>query len=354
MPAHTTGKRHWVIRQPLGVAVTITAWNFPSILPARKISAALAAGCTLVVRPATQTPLSAMALVQCCEDAGLPPGVINLVTGSSSEIGKELVTSPIVNKMSFTGSDAVGRRLARDAGENLKKVALELGGSAPVLIFDDANVETAAKQTARFKFRNMGQVCIAISRIYVQESIRRKCEEIFVAEIESLHIGDGMEEGTQLGPLANTEVLDKTTELVADAVQKGSRLLYGGDRPAGFDRGYFFRPAVFSDVPSSAKLLHEEQFGPIAPILGFTDFDDAVRKANDTHFGLAGYAFTTNLKTAISVAERLQCGVVGINDVTPVTPQCPFGGIKESGYGREGGYQGIDEFLYTKYISIAL
>jgi succinate-semialdehyde dehydrogenase/glutarate-semialdehyde dehydrogenase len=354
VPAHTTGKRHWVIRQPLGVAVTITAWNFPSILPARKISAALAAGCTVVVRPATQTPLSAIALVQCCEDAGLPPGVINLVTGASSEIGAELVTSPLVRKLSFTGSDAVGRRLARDAGENLKKVALELGGSAPILIFDDADVETAAKQTARFKFRNMGQVCIAISRIYVQESIRRKFEEIFVAEIESLRIGDGMEEGTQLGPLANTDVLDKTTELVADAVQKGSRLLCGGDRPAGFDRGYFYRPTVFSEVPSSARLLHEEQFGPIVPILSFNDFDDAICKANDTHFGLAGYVFTSNLKTAIFAAEKLQSGIVGVNDLTPATPQCPFGGIKDSGYGREGGYQGIDEFLYTKYISIAL
>lgn len=354
VPAHTTKKRHWVIRQPLGVAVAISAWNFPSVLPARKISAALAAGCTVVVRPASQTPLSALALVQCCNDAGIPPGVVNLVLGPSAELGPVLISDPAVKKVSLTGSAEVGRLIARDAGALLKKVALELGGCAPILVFEDADIETAARQTARAKFRNMGQVCIAISRIYVQASVRRKFEEYFASEIESLRIGNGLDESTVLGPLANIDALNKTKELVADALGKGARLVYGGEPPAGFDRGYFYKPTMLCDVPQSARILHEEPFGPIAPILSFTGFDDAIQKANDTPFGLSGYLFTTNLKTAITASEQLECGIVGINDLTPATPQCPFGGVNDSGFGREGGYQGIDEFLYAKYVSIAL
>lgn len=354
VPAHTNHKRHWVIRQPVGVAVAISAWNFPSVLPARKISAALAAGCTIVVRPATQTPLSAMAIVQCCEDAGLPPGTINLVLGPSQEIGPVLISHPVVRKVSLTGSVEVGRVVARECGAQLKKVALELGGSAPILIFEDADIEVAARQTARFKFRNMGQVCIAVSRIYVQDSVRSSFEEIFISEVERLRIGDGMLETTELGPLANAGTLSKTQELVADAVGKGARILSGGERPREFDRGFFYKPTVLGSVPDSARILREEPFGPIAPIFAFDDFDDAIRKANDTNFGLAGYLYTRSLKTAIEAAERIQCGIVGVNDLVPATPQCPFGGIKDSGFGREGGYQGIDEFLNTKYISVAL
>ncbi|MBI3683663.1 MAG: NAD-dependent succinate-semialdehyde dehydrogenase [Acidobacteria bacterium] len=354
VPAHTSKRRHWVIRQPLGVAVAISAWNFPSVLPARKISAALAAGCTMVVRPASQTPLSAIAIVQCCEQAGLPPGVINLVVGPSAEIGPVLIAHPKVRKISLTGSMDVGRYIAREAGAHLKKVALELGGSAPVLIFEDADIETAARQTARFKFRNMGQVCIAISRIYVQQSVRRRFEEIFISEVERLRIGNGLEESTELGPLANGETFAKTQELIADAVGKGARLMCGGSRPSGFDRGLFYKPTVLADVPESARILREEPFGPIAPIFTFDDFDDAIHKANDTSFGLAGYLFTSNLKTAILASERMECGIVGVNDLVPATPQCPFGGIKDSGFGREGGYQGIDEFVHAKYICIGL
>lgn len=354
VPAHTTKKRHWVIRQPLGVAVAISAWNFPSVLPARKISAALAAGCTVVVRPATQTPLSAMAIVQACEDAGLPPGAINLVLGPSSEVGPVLLKHPAVKKVSLTGSAEVGRIIARDAGFELKRVALELGGSAPILVFEDADIEKAARQTARAKFRNMGQVCIAISRIFVQESVRERFQEAFVTETESLRIGYGLEETTELGPLANLDGLRKTEELVADAVSRGARLVYGGGRPARFDHGYFYTPAVLCDVPDSARILHEEPFGPIVPISGFRDFEDAIAQANDTHYGLAGYLFTSNLNTALVAAERLECGIVGVNDLVPATAQCPFGGIKESGFGREGGYQGLDEFLYSKYISVGL
>jgi len=354
VPAHTTQKRHWVIRQPLGVAVAITPWNFPSVLPARKISAALAAGCTMVVRPATQTPLSSLAIVQACEEAGVAPGVINLITGASSEVGPVLLSHPAVKKVSLTGSVEVGRAIAREAGGHLKKVALELGGSAPILIFEDADLQQAARQTARAKFRNMGQVCIAITRIYVQESIREPFEQAFLAETQSLRIGPGLEETTVLGPLANLEALHKTEEFVADAVRQGARLAYGGCRPAGFDRGYFYAPAVLCDVPETARVFHEEPFGPIAPITGFRDFDDAIARANNTNFGLAGYVFTTKLTTAIAAAEKLECGIVGVNDLVPATAQCPFGGIKDSGFGREGGYQGIDEFLYSKYISIGL
>ncbi len=354
VPAHTARKRHWVIRQPLGVAAAISPWNFPSVLPARKISAALAAGCTLVVRPATQTPLSALAIVQACDDAGLPPGTVNLVTGPSAEVGPVLLSHPAVRKVSLTGSVEVGRIIARDAGYQLKKVSLELGGSAPILIFQDADLEQAARQTARAKFRNMGQVCIAITRIFVQESVRRKFEEILVSEVRSMRIGDGLEETTELGPLANLDGLKKTEEFVADALGKGARLLSGGTRPAGFDRGYFYEPAVLTDVPDSARVLHEEPFGPIAPVCGFRDFEEAVARANDTPFGLAGYVFTNDLRTALLASERLECGIVGVNDLVPATPQCPFGGIKDSGFGREGGYQGLDEFLYAKYISLGL
>lgn len=354
VPAHTTNRRHYVIRQPLGVAVAISPWNFPSVLPARKISAALAAGCTVVARPATQTPLSLMAIVQACEDAGLPPGVVNLVLGPSSELGPLLVSHPKVKKISLTGSTEVGKIIARDAGWGLKKVSLELGGSAPILIFADADLEVAARQTARAKFRNMGQVCIAISRIFVEEPVRKQFEEIFVSEVKSLRIGDGMEATTELGPLANVDTLEKTKELVADALGKGACLLSGGDRPSGFDRGFFYSPTVLTDVPDSALIYSEEPFGPIAPIAGFQDFDDAIAKANNTNYGLAGYLFTSNLKTAILAGEKLECGIVGINDLVPATAQCPFGGIKDSGFGREGGYQGLDEYLYTKYITVGL
>jgi succinate-semialdehyde dehydrogenase/glutarate-semialdehyde dehydrogenase len=354
VPAHTTQKRHWVIRQPLGVAVAITPWNFPSVLPARKISAALAAGCTMVTRPATQTPLSSLAIVQACEDGGVPPGVINLITGPAGEVGPLLLSHPAVKKVSLTGSVEVGRAIAREAGANLKKVALELGGSAPILIFEDADVELAARQTAVAKFRNMGQVCIAITRIFVQEPIRKPFEEAFVAATRNLRIGPGLEETTNLGPLANRDGLAKTEEFVADAVSRGARLVYGGCRPAGFERGYFYTPAVLCDVPETARVFHEEPFGPIAPITGFRDLDDGIARANDTPFGLAGYVFTTKLSTAIQAAERLACGIVGVNDLVPATAQCPFGGIKDSGYGREGGYQGLDEFLYSKYVSIGL
>jgi succinate-semialdehyde dehydrogenase / glutarate-semialdehyde dehydrogenase len=354
VPAHTTKRRHYVIRQPLGVAVAISPWNFPSVLPARKISAALAAGCTVVARPATQTPLSSMATIQACEDAGLPPGAVNLVLGPSAELGPLLVSHPKVKKVSLTGSTEVGRIVARDAGYALKKVSLELGGSAPILVFGDADIETAARQTARAKFRNNGQVCIAISRIFVQETVREQFEEAFVAEAESMRIGNGMEASTELGPLANAESMSKTKELVADALGRGACLLSGGESPGGFDQGYYYRPTILRDVPETARVYTEEPFGPIAPIAGFDDFDDAIAKANDTNYGLAGYLFTSNLTTAIRAGEQIQCGIVGVNDLVPATAQCPFGGIKDSGFGREGGHQGIDEYLYTKYITVGL
>jgi len=276
VPAHTTQKRHWVIRQPLGVTVAITPQNFPSVLPARKISAALAAACTMVTRPATQTPLSSLAIVQACEDGGVPPGVINLITGPAGEVGPLLLSHPTVKKVSLTGSLEVGRAIAREAGASLKKEALELGGSAPILIFEDADVEPAARQAAVAKFRNMGQVCIAITRIFVQESIRRPFEEAFVAATRNLRIGPGLEETTNLGPLANRDGLAKTEEFVADAVSRGTRLVYGRCRPAGFERGYFYTPAVLCDVPETARVSREEPFGPIVPITGFRDLDDGI------------------------------------------------------------------------------
>lgn len=352
--ARTPSSRMQVIFQPVGVVAAFSAWNFPALLPARKIAAALGAGCSVIVKPASEAPGSCMALVQACHDAGIPAGAVNLVTGNSDLITRHLIGSPIVRKVSFTGSVPVGKQLLHLCADGVKKVSMELGGHAPVLVFEDADPVAAAKAAATAKFRNCGQVCISPSRFFVHESIAEPFAEAFADHARGLKIGHGLEDGVGIGPLANARGLEHATALVADATAKGARLLHGGGRPAGHNRGYFFEPTVLAEVPDSARIMSEEPFVPIAPIASFADFDEAIARANGVPFGLAGYVFTRSLRTATLAAERLECGMVGVNEMLLACAEAPFGGVKESGMGREGGSLGIRDYLEAKYVKIGI
>ncbi|HVY58826.1 MAG TPA: NAD-dependent succinate-semialdehyde dehydrogenase [Xanthobacteraceae bacterium] len=343
-----------VIYQPVGVVAAFAAWNFPALLPARKIAAALAAGCSIIVKPAGEAPGSCMGVVQACHDAGLPPGAVNLVTGNSSIIAKHLIGSPIVRKVSLTGSVPVGKEILRLAADGVKKVSMELGGHAPVLVFEDADPIKAAETCATTKFRNCGQVCISPSRFYVHESLYDAFSQRFAKVAQGLKLGRGCEEGVTMGPLANQRGLEGAKSLLADALEHGAELLAGGKVPAGFNRGYFFEPTVLGRVPDDARIMFEEPFAPIAPIATFRDFDDVVARANALPFGLAGYVFSNSLRTATLAAEALEVGMVGINDMLLATAEAPFGGVKESGMGREGGSLGIRDYLEPKYIKAKL
>jgi succinate-semialdehyde dehydrogenase/glutarate-semialdehyde dehydrogenase len=340
--------------EPLGVVAAFTAWNFPMVLPARKIAAALGAGCSIIIKPAEEAPGSCMAFVQALHDAGLPAGALNLVTGDPAAISTHLVRAPIVRKISFTGSVPVGKKLLALAAEGVKRASMELGGHAPVLVFDDADVERAAEICARTKFRNCGQVCISPSRFYVQERIYAPFVEAFAKITRSLKIGSGLDEATQVGPLANPRGLARTEALLADAKEHGARVLAGGARPAGFSRGYFFEPTVLADVPDAAKIMSEEPFAPIAPLARFSTLDEAVARANAVPFGLAGYVFSSSLKTATLASEALEVGMVGVNEMLLASAEAPFGGVKESGMGREGGALGIRDYLEPKFIKTRL
>ena len=343
-----------VIFQPVGVVAAFPAWNFPALLPARKIAAALAAGCSIIVKPAGEAPGSAMAIVQACHDAGIPPGAVNLVTGNSSMIAAHLVRSPIVRKVSLTGSVPVGKEILRLAADGVKKVSMELGGHGPVIVFDDADVEAAATACAGAKFRNCGQVCISPSRFYVHETQYDRFAEVFAGVARGLKIGRGDEDGVQIGPMANARGLEVAKSLIQDAVDRGAKLLAGGRRPAGFNRGYFLEPTVLGAVPDDARIMVEEPFSPIAPITTFRDFDEVIGRANALPFGLAGYVFSRSLRNATLAAEALEVGMVGVNDLALATAEAPFGGIKESGMGREGGALGIHDYLEPKYIKTRL
>jgi succinate-semialdehyde dehydrogenase/glutarate-semialdehyde dehydrogenase len=343
-----------VIFQPVGVVAAFSAWNFPALLPARKIAAALAAGCSIIVKPAGEAPGSAMGLVQACHDAGLPAGAVNLVTGNSKRIAEHLIRSPIVRKVSLTGSIEVGKEILKLAAEGVKKVSMELGGHAPVLVFEDADAAKAAEACAAAKFRNCGQVCISPSRFYVHESVYEGFAKRFVEVAQGLKLGRGCDDGVTMGPLANARGLEATKALVADAVERGAELLAGGKAPAGFNRGYFFEPTVLGRVSDDARIMIEEPFAPIAPIAAFREFDDAVARANALPFGLAGYVFSKSLKTATMAAEAIEVGMVGVNDMLLASAETPFGGIKESGMGREGGALGIRDYLEAKYIKTRL
>ncbi|HDZ71708.1 MAG TPA: NAD-dependent succinate-semialdehyde dehydrogenase [Aurantimonas coralicida] len=352
--SRTADSRMAVIHQPVGVVAAFSAWNFPALLPARKIAAALAAGCSIIIKPAGEAPASCAALVRACHDAGVPSGVVNFLTGQSDMIARRLIASPIVRKVSLTGSVPVGKQILHLAADGVKKVSMELGGHAPVVVFDDVDAEKAAEVCANTKFRNCGQVCISPTRFYVHESKYEAFARRFAEVAKSLKVGRGMEEGVQMGPLANRRGLETIQELVADARQRGAEVLAGGNVPAEANRGFFFEPTVLGHVPDDARIMREEPFGPVAPLTTFTSYDEVMERANALPFGLAGYVFSNDLRTATRAYEDLEVGMVGVNEMLLATAEAPFGGVKESGMGREGGSFGIGDYLETKYVKIKL
>jgi succinate-semialdehyde dehydrogenase / glutarate-semialdehyde dehydrogenase len=351
---HSREHRLMVIRQPIGPVAAFSPWNFPALLSSRKIAPALAAGCTIIVKPAVEAPRTVLLLAQCCHDADIPPGVVNVVTGNSTMISEKLITSPIIRKISLTGSVPIGQKLLHLAADGIKSVSMELGGHSPVLIFADADIDLAAETCARAKFRNNGQVCISASRFFVHESVAEAFTRKFVEITQTLRVGDGRQPETEVGPLANRRRLEATEALVQDAVAKGATLSAGGKRPAEFTKGFFYMPTVLTGVDSGMDIMRNEPFCPIAPIATFTDLADALRQANETEFGLAGYVFTNDTKTAFLASEGLDCGMVGVNNLVIATAEIPFGGVKKSGFGREGGTEGIEGYTVAKYINFKL
>ena len=351
---HNSDHRILVIRQPIGPVAAFSPWNFPAVLSARKIAPAVAAGCSIILKPAIEAPRTALMLAEACHDAELPAGVVNVVTGNSKHVSKYLIESDVIRKVSLTGSVPVGTLILKLCAERIIPASMELGGHSPVLVFADADVEQAAEIAARGKFRNMGQVCISASRFYVEQSAADRFITRFVEVVKGLKMGRGCQADTEVGPLANQRRLDAVEAMVADAVSKGATVSHGGRRASEFDRGFFYEPTVLCDVDPSMAVMTDEPFGPIAPITTFTDLDDALAKANATEFGLAGYVFTSNTRTAFLAAEGLEVGMVGINNLVIATAEAPFGGIKASGFGREGGSEGIEAYTNTKYINIRL
>ena len=351
IPSPLPDRRLIVIKQPVGVCAAITPWNFPAAMITRKAAPALAAGCTMVVKPAEQTPLSALALAWLGQQAGIPPGVLNIVTGEPVAIGGELTSSPKVLKLSFTGSTEVGRLLMAQCAPTIKKMSLELGGNAPFIVFEDADLDAAVAGAMVSKYRNAGQTCVCANRFLVQESVREAFAEKLAAAVAALKVGDGTEEGVTQGPLIDPPALAKVEELLADAVGKGARVVCGGKRHA---RGAtFFEPTVVVGVTPAMRMAREEIFGPVAPIYSFKDEADAVRMANDTEFGLAAYFYRRDIARVWRVAEALDYGMVGINSGLISNEVAPFGGVKQSGLGREGSRHGIEEYLEIKYLAMA-
>ncbi|WP_106498581.1 NAD-dependent succinate-semialdehyde dehydrogenase [Lentibacillus sp. Marseille-P4043] len=352
IPASQQNKRIFVHKQPVGVIAAITPWNFPAAMITRKVAPALAAGCTVVIKPATQTPLTAFKLVELAEKAGFPKGVINIITGSSSKIGKTWSDDSRVRKVTFTGSTEVGKLLMRDAADTVKKISLELGGHAPFIVMDDADLNKAVAGVIASKFRNAGQTCICTNRVYVHTSIEQAFTEKLSKAVSKLKIGDGLEEGTDIGPLIDKSALEKVTAHVEDAVEQGAQIKQGGNQ-YDTEHGNYYKPTIVMNANDDMLCMNEETFGPLMPIASFTDEQEVIQRANNTPFGLAAYVFTENIGKALRISEALEYGIIGLNDGGPSTPQAPFGGFKESGLGREGGHQGIEEFLETKYVSLA-
>ncbi|MDZ5698271.1 NAD-dependent succinate-semialdehyde dehydrogenase [Chelativorans sp. M5D2P16] len=350
VPSPWADRRILVTKEPVGVIGAITPWNFPSSMLARKIGPALAAGCTAVAKPASQTPYSGLAWGVLAEEAGFPKGVVNIVTGSASEIGDELTENPLVRKITFTGSTEVGKILMQKASGTVKKVSMELGGNAPFLVFDDADVERAVQGAVAAKYRNSGQTCVCTNRFFVQEGVYDRFVEKLVEATDELKVGPGLDDGTQQGPLIDDKAVGKVEELIADATGKGARLVTGGKRHAL--GGTFFEPTVIADASPDMRFMQEEIFGPVSPIFRFQKEEEGVALANDTVFGLACYFYTGDLGRAFRVMEGLKYGLVGINEGIITTVEAPFGGMKESGLGREGGHQGIEDYLDTKYVCI--
>jgi len=350
IPPHQADKRIVVIKQPIGVVASITPWNFPAAMITRKAGPALAAGCTMVTKPATQTPYSALALAELGERAGLPPGVFNVVTGKASAIGGEMTGNPIVRKITFTGSTDIGKLLLKQSAETVKKVSMELGGNAPFIVFNDANLDAAVDGAMMSKYRNTGQTCVCANRLYVQSGVYDAFVEKLAVAVNNLKVGDGREEGVSQGPLIDENAVLKVEEHVADALSKGGRLVTGGKRHA--KGGTFFEPTLIADATQEMLVASEETFGPLAPVIRFETEADAIAMANDTEFGLASYFYSRDIGRIWRVAEAIESGIVGVNTGIISTEVAPFGGVKESGLGREGSKYGIDDFIEIKYLCI--
>ena len=351
---NTTGKgRILTMRQPVGPCVFVTPWNFPTAMGTRKIAPAIAAGCTMVVKPAQQTPLSMLALAQILEESGLPGGVLNVITAKrSGEVIEPLLKDPRTRKLSFTGSTEVGRRLIEQSADQILRVSMELGGNAPFLVFEDADLDAAVEGAMLAKMRNVGEACTAANRFHVHESLAEEFSRRLAERMGALKVGRGTDPGVDVGPLIDGTQREKVQELVEDAVGRGAKVLLGGQ--PGDGPGYFYEPTVLTAVPDDARLMTEEIFGPVAPVATFTTDEQALDAANRTEYGLVAYVYTRDLERAISVCERLETGMVGLNQGVVSNPAAPFGGVKQSGFGREGGFEGIDEYLETKYVAMAL
>jgi succinate-semialdehyde dehydrogenase/glutarate-semialdehyde dehydrogenase len=339
------------LQEPVGIVAAFTPWNFPTLTPARKIGGALAAGCSLILKASEETPGACVEMVRCFADAGLPAGVLNLVFGVPSTISEHLIAKDEVRKISFTGSIPVGKHLAGLAAKGMKRVTMELGGHSPVVVFADADPEKSAETIAAFKYRNAGQVCISPTRFYVEEPVYGRFLARFMEYAKSIKLGDGLEKGITMGPMANARRIDTMDAFVTDAKNRGGKIATGGNRRG--NQGYFFEPTVITDVPDDAKIMTDEPFGPLAPVVAFKTFDEVIERANALPFGLAAYAFTGSAQTANLIGDALQSGMVGVNSINISTPETPFGGVKESGYGSEGGIEGLQAYLNTKFISQA-
>jgi succinate-semialdehyde dehydrogenase/glutarate-semialdehyde dehydrogenase len=350
IPSNSPKQQLFVIKQPIGVVGAITPWNFPCAMITRKCAPAFAAGCTVVLKPASETPFSALALAVLAEQAGMPPGVFNIVTGDAKAIGGELTSNPLVKKISFTGSTKVGKLLMQQSATTMKKLSLELGGNAPFIIFDDANLETAVKGAMASKFRNAGQTCVCANRILVQDTVYDTFSEKLIHAVKQLKMGDGLKEDTQIGPLISKAGIEKVERHIADAVSKGAKVMCGGKKSAVGN--LFFEPTVLMDVTPDMLIAREETFGPVAPIFRFHSDEEAIQMANDTEFGLASYFYSESMRRIWQTAEQLEYGIVGVNTGIISTEVAPFGGVKESGMGREGSKYGIEDYVEIKYINL--
>ncbi len=349
VPPRFPGARQMVVKEPVGPVAAFVAWNFPGVNVIRKVAGALAAGCSIIIKPSEETPATAIAIARCFQDAGMPDGVINVVFGVPDDVSRHVLGSPLPKKLSFTGSVPVGAHLQKLAADTLKRCTLELGGHAPFIVFDDADVEAAAAAAAAHKFRNAGQVCISPTRFLVQKKVHDDFVDAFVAKAKSIKVGDGSDEANKMGPLIAPRRLEVMQRFVSDAAEKGAEIHCGGERLG--NQGWFFAPTVMTNVSLDMAIMSEEPFGPLAPIASFDDVDDVIDEANRLPFGLASYAFTKDGGTAREVSDRIEAGLVGINHVGISTPETPFGGVNESGYGSEGGIEGLEAFLRTKFVT---
>ncbi len=349
IPSRIPGSRQMVVREPVGPVVALTPWNFPAVTPARKMAGALGAGCSCIIKPSEETPGTTIAMMRALVDAGLPAGVMNVVFGVPSAVSEHLIASPITRKVTFTGSIPVGKLLTKLAAEGMKRTTMELGGHAPVIVFDDVDVDKVTSIAVAGKFRNAGQVCVSPTRFFVQDKVYKSFVSQFAEKAAALNVGDGLADGMQMGPLANKRRVEAIEGFVSDAVECGAELSTGGERIG--NQGNFYAPTVLADVPDEARVMNEEPFGPLAPMQPFSSFDDVMEKANGLPFGLAAYAFTTSNERANAVSDALESGLVGVNHCAISFAETPFGGVKESGHGAEGGIEGLEAYLTTKFIT---